>query len=81
MSVAADIPDGRPSDLYEVKGNGFKAQILVDTKTKEVYCTIAPIMSLRGWSLEKLQGWLKGKERWSLTLLGDGTTVKALKSV
>jgi hypothetical protein len=81
MGVASDIPDGRPSELYLVKGRGgWKAEVLVDSHTKEVYCSIAPVMSVRGWSLSKLEGWIADKKGWSLTHVGPGINVTALKS-
>lgn len=72
-------PDGRPSDLYEIKGPGFKAQVLVDTKTNEVYCVTYTVRSMNGWSLDKLTEWTGRMDRWSMTKLGSGTDVKGLK--
>lgn len=74
-------PDGRPADLYEMRGRGgWVAQVLVDRATSIVYCAIAPVASVQGWTLEKLKEWVDKHEGWSLTHLGDGTNVKELKS-
>lgn len=72
-------PDGRPSELYLVKGGWFKAEILVDKKTNEVYCSIAPILSMRGWELDRVKKWCENKG-WVLEHLGPGTKIDKLKS-
>lgn len=77
----SDVPDGRPSDLYEIKGPGFKAQALVDTSSGEVYCTMKPVLAMRGWNTEKMRSWMKGKEQWALNYVGPGSAIKALKFV